>query len=89
MKYQYLNGKKPARKCPLCDYQWLKMGGLILMVSVQGVISEYETCLDRQGYLNDVGGLISNGCHSATFCGRCNEMLINMEEIHEVSVSPV
>ncbi len=64
-------------------------GGIDIELTGGGPSWLVEDCLLPNGQLRDRGGEVTQGLHSATRCGGCGEMLINMDEIIEVDESDV
>ncbi len=86
-KYKYAKYREPLAKCPECDYNLTQHAGIGLVLSVAGHVFEVPSSLDTNGVLQDTDDkAVGNGYHSATYCGGCGELLINMEGVVEVVI---
>ena len=84
MKYRYTLDGKPLLDCPECDADLTAPGGIDLQLSISGVTASVPSSLDDEGFLLDTeDNAVDNGYHSATCCGGCGDMLVDMEGIVE------
>ena len=84
MSYRYLdeNGK-PLVECLACGHILIDPACVQVEVAIGNTTHRFRTCLDLEGRLLDVVGLVRHGCHSETFCADCDGSLVEYEVSEE------
>src|SRR5438067_1962367 len=67
--------------CPECAHSLTQDGGVGLLLSVGSLVVEAASRLDSAGRLVDTAdGCVAAGFHSATLCGGCGVLLLDVAE---------
>lgn len=89
MSYAYLyldDSDRPCATCPDCRRDWRRMGGISIEFAAPSAPGPWYVgsflCAPT-GKLVDVSGEVASGLHSATRCGGCGEMLIDLPGVCE------
>ena len=87
--YRYMDTEtgKPLKRCPECEGDLTAEYGIDIEFTDGSRNWELSSQLEADGHLADANGLVAQGYHSATRCGHCGEMLINMQGVDEQDVS--
>jgi hypothetical protein len=67
------------KKCPECRHDLAQTGGVEIEITDGYGNREIPSRLDETGTVVDVDGVIENGLHSDTLCGKCGEPLNEYE----------
>jgi hypothetical protein len=85
--YRYSNESGvPLVTCPECGGDLTADGGIMLVVSGYRPL-ELRSRLDSSGNLIDVDDQVATGHHGGTYCGRCGELLINIDYVVETQTT--
>jgi len=87
--YRYLDTEtgKALVRCPKCNGNLTANGGINIELTDDYHVWEVPDRLRDDGHLTDAGDQVAMGPSSATRCGHCSEMLINMRGIAEQDIS--
>ncbi len=88
--YYYIDGEQnPLSTCPKCGHDLTtgkdgRSPGVFIALVVAGNEMRSPSVLNDRGDLMDTtDDVVAKGFHSATLCGGCEELLINMEGVQE------
>ena len=82
-QYRYTTNNKPLTTCPDCGHDLTAENGVKLALVVEEQEIETPSKLEN-GYLDDTSdGAVAKGFHSGTYCGGCDELLIDMDGVEE------
>lgn len=87
--YRYVDTEteEPLLRCPACAGSLAEDGSINIELTDGSHTWKIPSRLEADGCLVDTTGQVAQGLHSATRCGHCGEMLINMPNVDEHDLS--